>query len=147
MTGSICRNVLVAIGMIAAPVALNAQGTVMITGHVADSSGTPLPAAVVHVVGTQLGAASNGDGAYAIGNVPPGTYRVLAIARGYLADTQSVTITSGAAAEQNFRLRVNVLAQLAQIVVTGSPRLAENEGGRARLDARRAQHQVRRIRR
>ncbi len=141
MMRSFFRNVLVAISgiAIAAPVALRAQGTVMITGHVADSSGTPLPAAVVHVVGTQLGAASTSDGAYTIANVPPGTYKVLAVMRGYLADTESVIITPGANVQQNFRLRVNV-AQLAQIVVSASPRLAETKG--AALDSMRVARNI-----
>src|SRR6185437_6401707 len=78
------------------PASLAAQGAVTITGHVADTSGAPLPAAIIHVVGTQLGAAGSGDGAYTIANVPPGRYRVLAIARGYVTDTESVTITPGA---------------------------------------------------
>ncbi len=121
------------------PASLAAQGSVTISGHVADSSGTPLPTAVVHVVGTQLGAASNGDGAYAIANVPPGTYKVLAVMRGYLADTESVTITPGATVQQNFHLRVNV-AQLAQIVVSASPRLAETKG--AALDSMRVARNI-----
>lgn len=110
-----------------APASLGAQGAVTITGHIEDSSGAPLPAAIVHLIGTQLGGAGGGNGEYTIANVPPGTYRILAIARGYLADTESVNVTSGTTVEQNFRLRVNV-AQLAQIVISASPRLAETKG-------------------
>ena len=121
------------------PAPLAAQGTVTITGHVVDSAGAPLPAAVVHLVGTQLGAAGGGNGDYSIANVPPGTYKILAIARGYLADTESVRVTAGGAVEQNFHLRVNV-TQLAQIVVSASPRLAETKG--AALDSMRVARNI-----
>ncbi|MFI5233135.1 MAG: carboxypeptidase regulatory-like domain-containing protein [Gemmatimonadales bacterium] len=118
----------VALGVAAlGPSPLTAQGMVTITGHIADSAGAPLPAAMVHLVGTQLGAAGAGNGEYRIANVPPGTYRILAVARGYAADTESVNVTSGTTVEQNFHLRVNV-TQLAQIVVSASPRLAETKG-------------------
>lgn len=122
-----------------ASASLAAQSTVTITGHVADSAGVPLPAAVIHVIGTQIGAAGAGDGAYTITNVPPGTYRILAVARGYVADTELVRAVAGAMAEQNFRLRVNV-AQLAQIVVSASPRLAEAKG--AALDSMRVARNI-----
>ncbi len=115
------------LAVILCPASLRAQEAVTIRGHVADSSGTPLPAAVIHIVGTRLGAAGAADGGYTIANVPPGTYKVLAVAPGYLADTVSVNATAGATIDRDFRLRVNV-AQLSQIVVKASPRLAETKG-------------------
>jgi TonB-dependent receptor len=134
---NVSRGVIGAIAIVAAilhPASLQAQGTATIRGHVADSSGAALPAAVVHVVGTQWGAAGTADGEYDIANIPAGLYRVAVVVRGYLPDTESVNAASGATVERNFRLRANI-AQLAQIVVKASPRLGETKG--AALDSMR----------
>ncbi len=111
-----------------------AQGTATIRGRVADSSGTPLAAAVVRIAGTELGASGSVDGAYDIANVPAGSYRVVAIARGFVPDTEAVSVTPGASVVRNFHLHRSV-AQLAQIVVQGSARLGETKG--AALDSMR----------
>jgi len=136
MTRSIGRSVLIAIGAIAiaGPAALRAQGTATIRGHVADSSGTPLVAAVIRIAGTPLGASGTVDGTYLILGVPGGAQKIIATARGFLPDTETVNAAAGATVEQNFRLRANV-AQLAQIVVKGSARLGETKG--AALDSMR----------
>ncbi|MFN3693471.1 MAG: carboxypeptidase-like regulatory domain-containing protein, partial [Ignavibacterium sp.] len=55
-----------------------------ITGKVTDEqTGEPVVGANVVVEGTFLGAAADLDGFYSIGNVPPGTYRLIVSAVGY----------------------------------------------------------------
>jgi TonB-dependent receptor len=118
----------------ACPCGLWAQGTATIRGHVADSVGTPLAAAVIRVPGTQLGAAGAVDGAYNIANLPGGSYQIVAFVRGFVPDTEPVSVMSGATVERNFRLRPSV-GQLARIVVKASARLGETKG--AALDSMR----------
>jgi plastocyanin len=50
-------------------------------------------------------AVTDDDGRYRIDQVPPGTYRVTAWYEGIAIETQRVTITAGAAADLDFRLR------------------------------------------
>jgi iron complex outermembrane receptor protein len=58
------------------------QGT--ITGRVTDApTGQPLANAQIGVIGTNLGAQTNGDGQYTIRSVPAGTFQVRALRVGY----------------------------------------------------------------
>ena len=121
------------------PAVLHAQDPATIRGQITDSLGKPLPAAMIHIVGTTLGAAGTTEGTYRITNVPAGAYRIVAASPGYLPDTESVNATAGATVDRDFHLRINV-AQLAQIVVKASPRLAETKG--AALDSMRASSSI-----
>lgn len=47
-----------------------------LAGRVTDTTGAPLPGVNVTIEGTSLGAATDGEGQYALIQVPPGTYRV-----------------------------------------------------------------------
>jgi TonB-dependent SusC/RagA subfamily outer membrane receptor len=95
------------------------QVTGEIRGTVTDSEkGTPLIGANVLIVGTQLGAATNLDGAYSIKNVPPGRYSVLVRFVGYRQQTKEVTVTANATAVADFALTVTAF-QLDEVVVTG----------------------------
>ena len=61
-----------------------------VVGVVLDQvSREPLPFANVQIVGTQLGAAANVEGRFAIENIPPGTYQV----RGSLVGYQATILT------------------------------------------------------
>ncbi|HEY2849394.1 MAG TPA: TonB-dependent receptor [Gemmatimonadaceae bacterium] len=122
----------IVLAVLLAPASMRAQLAVTIKGQVADSTGAALPAAVVRIVGTRLGAVGATDGSYTIANVPPGEYQVLARAPGYTADTETVNCADGGTIVHNFRLKVNV-TQLSQIVVKASPRLAETKS--AALDS------------
>ena len=65
-------------------VSVHAGTTGKIAGHVRDaSSGLPLPAANVTIIGTSIGAASSEAGEYFILNIPAGTYSVQATVIGY----------------------------------------------------------------
>jgi hypothetical protein len=48
---------------------------------------------------------TDNEGRYRIGNVPPGTYNVIAWNEGTASDPRPVTIASGAVAELDFTLR------------------------------------------
>ena len=63
-----------------------------VSGTVADESGSPLAGANVVVEGTDLGAASSGDGTYSI-SIGEGSYTVTASVIGYQSSTASVDVS------------------------------------------------------
>ena len=65
-------------------------------------SGEPISFATVQLSGTSIGATSDLDGFFSIGNVPVGDYRLVATYIGY--DSVSVDITVGAGKIVNERL-------------------------------------------
>jgi hypothetical protein len=50
-------------------------------------------------------ALTNADGRYAIDNVPPGTYNVIAWNEGTASEPRSITVPDGGVAELDFTLR------------------------------------------
>src|SRR5271156_5780694 len=78
-----------------------AAQTGSITGRVADSSGTPLAAAVSVVGVGNLGAYAGQDGSYQITNVPGGTHRIVAHYLGFRTDTSEVTVIPGRTVRHN----------------------------------------------
>ena len=63
-----------------------------INGTVYDSNSRPLEGANVVLVGTELGDTANADGAYAMLNVPAGTYDLTASFIGYKPITKSIVV-------------------------------------------------------
>jgi hypothetical protein len=64
-----------------------------LSGHIRDgSSGELLPSVVVSLTGTDLGAITNNDGYYFVGEIPPGAYQVDFSALGYEAKQQSILV-------------------------------------------------------
>ncbi len=98
-----------------------AQSTFSIRGRVLDkASGETLPGTSIGLVGTTLGAVSDGNGAFQIKGVAPGTYALRATFIGYTNLEQKVTVTNADAtitlriAEDNTTLNeVQVVAQVA----------------------------------
>ena len=119
--------------LLALPASLAAQSGRTLTGTIVGPTGKPLPA-IVHVVGTRLGAAADSAGVYRVGNIPSGVYRVVARIPGYVADTTTVDLSVAEVVSRDFRLRVSV-ALLGRVVVTASARLAETKA--AALDSMR----------
>ncbi len=77
----------------------------MIAGRVMDAmTRAPLDQVSVWVEGPGLGAVTASDGRYAVGNVPPGTYRVTARRVGYAPLTSTATVTADSVATMNFAL-------------------------------------------
>jgi len=91
-----------------------------ITGRVMEVRGhTPLEGVNVSVVGTKLGAVTDKSGAFAIGNIPPGTYSVQVRMLGYKDKTlRSVVVAPGASTTVEATLEGKVY-DLKGVVVTG----------------------------
>ncbi|MCX5762011.1 MAG: TonB-dependent receptor [Gemmatimonadetes bacterium] len=95
------------------------QGTGTITGTVVErGSSRPIEAAQVTVVGTRLGAAVNGQGAFTIRGVPLGAHKVRAQFIGFEPIEQSVTLTASGATVA-FQLTRTAYA-LSGVVVTAT---------------------------
>jgi TonB-linked SusC/RagA family outer membrane protein len=102
------------------PRALVAQATGTIRGHVVETgSRRALSDVQVTVNGTQLGAVTNGNGDYAIANVPSGAQTVQVRRIGYTRRTAQTTVTPGTDARADFELDV-AATQLDAIVTTGT---------------------------
>ena len=74
-------------------VAVPAGGTV--AGRVVDARGEGIPGVTVIVEGTTLGASTNADGSYAIGNVPAGSYTLVYSSIGMNPTRLAVTVAEG----------------------------------------------------
>ena len=101
------------------------QGTV--TGRITDAdSGQPLSSAQVFIQGTNIGGLTNQDGRFLVLNVPVGERDVSAVLLGYAPQTFTVTVTEGAAAQQDFVLSISAIALDAVVVTaTGEQRKVE----------------------
>src|SRR5579872_1993610 len=78
------------------PVSLAAQAAGgAVAGRVADTSGTPVPGAMVYVAGTRSGAITTEEGRYRIAGLAPRTYRIHVRRIGFAADSFSTAITTG----------------------------------------------------
>ncbi len=100
------------------PEALAQEGAV--AGNVVGAtSGEPLDAAQVVVVGTGLGTITDADGNFRITEVPAGEQSVQVQLVGYSSSTRTVSVQSGQTSRVNFELRQSAV-QLEEIVVTGT---------------------------
>ena len=104
---------------LAAPIApLSAQGTV--TGRITRAGGsTPVEGAIIHLVGTTIGAQSDSLGAFRIGNVPAGRYSVEARAVAHTVARTELTVRDGVATSATFVLAA-APAELASVTVVGT---------------------------
>lgn len=118
--------------------AVNAQAQQgEISGRVADStSGLPIAAAQVNVVGTTLGGLTNNDGRYSIRGVTPGRVEVRVLRLGFAEQRRPVTVSSGQTATLDFMLRA-VATTLNPVVTTatGQQRRIEVGNAIAQVDA------------
>ncbi|MCD5383850.1 TonB-dependent receptor, partial [candidate division WOR-3 bacterium] len=71
------------------------------------------------VKGTRLGASSGIDGEYSILNIPPGSYRILAIMMGYRTEYKHIEISGGETHQLDFNLQETVI-EMTGMVVTGT---------------------------
>jgi TonB-linked SusC/RagA family outer membrane protein len=108
-----------------------AQTTGAITGRVTDATtGQPVAAAQVRIVGSSLGAQTNTDGVYTLRGVTPGAATVRVLTVGYAERTQPVTVAAGQTATLNFALQATATA-LDPIVVTATGEQRRMEVGNA----------------
>ncbi len=83
------------LGLLASGLA-SAQAQATISGRVTDAtSGEPIAAAQVSVVGTALGTGTNSEGRYTIRGVRPGSVELRVLRVGYSEQKQSVTAAAG----------------------------------------------------
>lgn len=105
--------------------AASAQQTAQVTGRVESGrTGQPLAGAQISIVGTNLGALTDGRGRYAVAGVPAGEVTVQATYIGHGTRSQTVSLAAGQGATADFTLSEEALS-LDGIVVTGT-------GGQAR---------------
>ncbi|MBA3969363.1 MAG: SusC/RagA family TonB-linked outer membrane protein [Gemmatimonadetes bacterium] len=108
-----------------------AQTTGAITGRVTDATtGQPVAAAQVRIVGSSLGAQTNTEGVYTLRGVTPGAATVRVLTVGYAERTQPVTVAAGQTATLNFALQATATA-LDPIVVTATGEQRRLEVGNA----------------
>jgi outer membrane receptor protein involved in Fe transport len=89
-----------------------------VSGRVTDqSTGQPVPGAVVTIEGTELGANTEEDGSYSILSVPAGTWTIVAEATGFSSSTQTdVLVIANQTTNANFRLGSKVYNLPEQVV-------------------------------
>jgi TonB-dependent receptor len=118
-----------AIGVLAtSPATALGQGqSGTVAGHVADSAGAPLAADVSVIGNSRFGVNAGADGAYAIAELPAGSYRLQAHFIGFKPDTFSVAVAAGQTTYHRIVLRPDVNT-LKSVLVT-SPRLNETTAG------------------
>jgi hypothetical protein len=103
------------------------SGTGTVAGRVLLDTGEPAVGAVVLLEGTKMGSSANEAGAFAITNVPPGEYRVVARLVGYeQAETPAITVKGDEVVRIQLALRQAAI-QLNQVVVTGNRRQAAED--------------------
>ncbi|MBC8402252.1 MAG: TonB-dependent receptor [Candidatus Marinimicrobia bacterium] len=90
---------------------LPAQQAGKISGNIiAQDSGQPLMGANVVLIGTTLGAASDGNGDFHIINIPPGYYELKVMMIGYTsAIMKNIQVHSGLTSEHDFQLTVGAV--------------------------------------
>lgn len=88
-----------------------------VSGMVSDG-GDPLIGVSITVAGTIRGTSTDLEGRYEIGNLEPGTYKLVASYVGYSTTAQNVTLSEGENATLDFNLSEGVVAD--EVVVTGT---------------------------
>jgi hypothetical protein len=102
-------------------------GTGSVTGRVTIEGDGPGIGANVILLGTNLGATVDDEGAFHVTNVPPGAYQVQARLIGYeQAEPVSVTVVKNRELVLRLTLRQTVL-EMNQVVVTGSRRQSPSD--------------------
>ncbi|MCH7573882.1 MAG: TonB-dependent receptor [Candidatus Marinimicrobia bacterium] len=87
-------------------------------------SGQPLPGANVQIVGTSLGASTDGEGAYFILNVPPGEHTLSVTFIGFVEQRIVVRVNADLTTTQNFNLGTEAI-EVEGVTVTGIRRAIE----------------------
>ncbi len=124
-------------GALALPAVAAAQQPGVVTGLVTDAtSGQPVPAAQLSVVGTNIGAITNEAGRYTIRGVPSRQVTVRVLRVGYAEQTKPTVVTGSAPVTVNFTLRQASVA-LTPVVTTatGQTRRVEVGNSIAQVDA------------
>lgn len=103
------------------PATLFAQSTGSITGRITEKgTDEPLPGVNVRIIGTNLGAATDGDGYYTIRNVRSGEYTIEISFIGFkVVQVTGIDVEAGEATEVNQELEEEVFESGEEVVVVG----------------------------
>ncbi|HEY0970940.1 MAG TPA: SusC/RagA family TonB-linked outer membrane protein [Gemmatimonadales bacterium] len=120
-TGPLCAIVFGALlGAFSATNAGAQTTTGTVTGRITDaSSGAPIVAAQVSIVGTTLGTQSNAEGTYVIRGIPAGSVELRALRVGYAEQKQSIAVTAGQSTTANLQMSPVAVA-LTPVVTTAT---------------------------
>jgi hypothetical protein len=119
----ICSLIL---GLLVIPATLQAQNTRIAGTVVVEGSELPLIGANIVILEANLGASTDAQGFFLIGNVPAGTYEVEAHYIGYIKATQTVEVKSGEVARVAFVMNTSILESDEAITVT-SDRIIQSQ--------------------
>ena len=103
--------------MAAGPAAAQSQAGTISGRVILQADNTPVHGASIVVVGARRTAVTGPDGTFEIGNVPPGTYEVLAQREHFTAARQTVTVAAGQTASVEFSLAITGIHE--EVTVTG----------------------------
>lgn len=84
----------------------------------AAASGKPLVSANIGIAGTRMGAASQSDGTFFIGRIPPGSQTVVVSFLGYKLIEEAVELLPGETIHLTFHLEETIVGQIDPITVT-----------------------------
>jgi len=102
-----------------------ADGAGVVRGTVVDEAGRPVGSAVVSILDSTFRTTTDDDGAFELGAVPPGSYRIEAVGEGFAAAARvTVTVEDGKTTEVVFRLDP---IPLREVVVTSSVSILREE--------------------
>ncbi len=108
------------------PLSLFAQNTRIAGTVVVEGTELPLIGANIVVVDANLGASTDAQGFFLIGNVPPGTYEIEAHYIGFIEQTKTLEVKSGEVAQVAFVLKTSILESDEAIEVT-SDRIIQSQ--------------------
>ena len=93
------------------------SGDGAISGKVVDSAAKDgLPGVSIYLSGTTIGASSNKDGNYKIGNIPEGNYILVVSMIGYKPVMQNITVGKGTNIKRDFSLEYKAIEMKAIVV-------------------------------
>ena len=129
-------GVVAALALMLTPALASAQQG-EITGRVTDATtGRPVAAAQIQVVGSNQGAVANSDGVYRIRGVTPGPVTVRVLMIGYTERTETVTVAAGQTATLDVELQPTpVVISPLVVTATGEQRRIEVGNSIAKVDA------------
>ena len=104
--------------LVALPAAAQQQSGTIVGTILQEGTGTPVSAASIVIVGTQIGTSAHANGSFVLNGVPVGRHEVEISSLGYSAFRTEVTVTADQPVRIDATLRVDAL-RLDEIVATG----------------------------
>jgi Fe(3+) dicitrate transport protein len=102
----------------------NSQLTGNIKGSITDNRRTPLPNVNIILDKTNFHTTTNDKGEYIIGNIPPGSYRLVISHVGYLSIKRDIILKNNETAEYSYALQAGAI-EIPSVEVYGESRFAK----------------------